>query len=212
MGLNIGGGEAGLPFLKFDARAGRIENKADDGTTAEVRDLVAVFDLERIRTGWAKFQAGAAPEWYADPDLTTVAPRPAGVGEDGKPAFKRAVKLQVFSQKTLGNGPREVLTNSLAVCGAVSELYDAYTDAAESKNGMLPVVKVAEWVKSDKNGNRKPVFAIVKWVPRPHELSDGGDDDFPARPTKPAAAPAVPPPQRKAAPPPPAADDGDPEF
>ena len=63
-------------------------------------------------------------------------------------------------------------SNSINTCKAIGELYEKYEAAPESKQGLLPVVKVtgANPIKGNYGTNYEPVFVIEKWVSRPPEL------------------------------------------
>lgn len=160
-----------VKFLKFNGKAGRWYTKNEADQEYEVTTVTAVFDLANIKTGWAKFSAGAAPEYVWDINGVRQ-PRPSA---DHKPGFQ----LNVFSPKNIG-GVREWSANSNTAIAAMQGLYQQYEAAPESKQGKLPVVTQTQVlpVTSKHGTNYQPVFQIVSWVDRPDEL-------------KPAAAPTV---------------------
>ncbi len=155
-----------IPFLKFNAKAGRWYTKTEDGSEAEVANMTAIFDLAQIKTGWVWFVDGQAPNAVWDNGAT--APQPT-------PNHRRAFAVNVFSPKEIG-GLREFSSTSNAAIIAVKELYEEqYENAHEAKKGMVPVVTCEKVfpVKSRQGTNYQPVLRIAKWVPRPQALPTG---------------------------------------
>jgi hypothetical protein len=169
MPLNIEprGSEDFIPYVKFDAKAGRWFTKTDSGDEQEVREMTALFDLQNIKLGWLLFNDGAAPEalW----DNGKVEPQPS-------PKHRRGFSVNVFSPQKLG-GLRELRSNSNAAISAIKSLYeDQYENAAEARKGLVPVVTCENVlpVKSKFGTNYQPVLKITKWVPRPEALPGAG--------------------------------------
>ena len=50
------------PWLKFNGKAGRWYNRSDSGEEVEVTDLVAIFDLATVKTGWIHYAEGEPPQ------------------------------------------------------------------------------------------------------------------------------------------------------
>jgi hypothetical protein len=154
-----------VPFVKYNAKAGRWYSKTDIGDEFEVANMTAVFDLEHIKSGWLFFTEGMAPDAVWDTD--------SGIPDQPTPQHKRGFSVNVFSQKELG-GVREFSSTSNITIMAVKELYDSYLAADERKKGLVPVVKCTEVtaVKSKFGTNFAPVFQITRWVPRPEPLRE----------------------------------------
>lgn len=155
-----------VPYLKYNAKAGRWYTKNDEPNAEEyeVGNMTAVFDLPNIKIGWFLFAAGMAPEKVYDVNGQAV-PKP---GEK----YKRGFEVMCFSHANIG-GVREFSSTANGVIGAMRDLYTAYETAPESKQGKLPVVQCTKVVPvTGKHGtNYTPVFQIVQWVDRPNELT-----------------------------------------
>ena len=176
------------PYVKYDARAGRVSRSDGKDAVDITQSFAAIFDMERIEVGWARFLANAAPDFV----MSRVGePFPARPSEQHKSAFRLKLKLP----PSLGGDVREFTSAAACVNQAVDALHDAYLAAQESKKGMLPVVKLDHTVAiktqtpQGMTTNYKPVFTITKWVPRPAEME--GDDETEAEvevaaPTPPA--------------------------
>lgn len=152
-----------VPYMKFNAKAGRWYTKTDSGEEAEVKKMTALFDLAGIKTGWLLFNEGGAPEHVWDAN-GTVPPQPT-------PKHKRGFAVNVFSPKELG-GLRELSSSSNVAIIAIKELYDAYEAAPEAKQGLVPVVScegIAP-VKSKFGTNYQPTLKITRWVERPSAM------------------------------------------
>lgn len=193
-----------IPYVKFNAKAGRWYSKTETGEEFEVSNMTAIFDLESIRVGWLLFTEGLAPDATWDSGPTAAAPP--------TPQHKRGFSLNVYSKKELG-GIREFSSTSNITIVAIKELYDKFENAPERKQGMVPVVRCDNVlpVKSKFGTNYQPVLTLTKWVPRPAELpahlGPGNGADKPAA-QKAQPSPDVPPPITKLA----AQATGDEEF
>jgi len=156
-----------VPYVKFDAKAGRWFVKADSGDEQEVRDMTALFDLQNIKLGWLLFNEGAAPEATWDNGKVEAQPTPK---------HRRGFSINVFSPQKLG-GLRELRSNSNAAISAIKSLYEQqYEIAPEAKKGLVPVVTCENVlpIKSKFGTNYQPVLKITKWVPRPEGLPGAG--------------------------------------
>lgn len=196
-------GEGGFKvFVSYNAKAGRWYTKEDkpDSEQFEVKDLVAVFDMDNLKTGWFLFTPGAAPIKHFDPSLTEATAKP---GE----GFKKGFELEVFSEKNL-LGVREFSSTAGIVIDAMNDLHTDWEANRASNPGKLPVVKcVGVHPVTNKHGtNYKPQFEIVKWVDRPAEL-EGAPAPAAAAPAAKSAPPAHTPPPAAKAPEMAAADD-----
>jgi hypothetical protein len=167
MGLGLPTGGAGnfIPYLKYNAKAGRFHSKIDEPGKGdqEVKPMTAIFDLAQIKTGKFKFAAGVAPDLRFDSSI--------GAGDaQGDEGYKPGFYVLAFA-KSIG-GLREFTSNAGVVNEAMNELYDAYIAAPEATEGKLPVVKCVKEDPIDRGhgANYKPVFAIQKWVDRPAEM------------------------------------------
>lgn len=167
-----------IPFIKYDAKAGRWFNKTDDGELEEIDLDAAVFDMANIKSGWIAFFEGQGPDAVWD-EGDQIGPRPSD-------KHRRGFQVLVYSKNILG-GVREFSSNAKCVCQAINELYDAYEDGV--KKGKLPVVECSDItpVKSAKSTNYKPELEITKWVDAPAAFDearagaadDDDDDDVP---------------------------------
>ena len=86
-------------------------------------------------------------------------------------ASARFISAVVFPEA--GVGLRELTTNNAGVCAAIDKIYTEFELAPERAQGLVPLVEVVDTVTSESNFGTifDPVFAIVGWRPRPHELT-----------------------------------------
>jgi hypothetical protein len=177
------------PYLKFNGKAGRWYIRNDTGMEEEVTQLTAIFDLANIKTGWILFSEGAAPDTVWDNGAIPPAP---------SPKHKRGFSVNVFSPQLL-SGLREFSSCSNGAIIAIRELYDTYEQTYDPSKKLVPVVtcESVQAVKSKFGTNYQPVFKLVKWVPRPHDLANAApsgtssaasDDDIPLPPPSAARA------------------------
>jgi hypothetical protein len=185
-----------IPYVKFNAKAGRWYSKDDTGLEFEVANMTAIFDFESIRVGWVHFTEGQAPDATWDTGPVAAAPP--------TPLHKRGFSLNVYSKKELG-GIREFSSTSNVTIVAIKDLYDKFENAPERKKGMVPVVRCENVlpIKSKFGTNYQPVLSLLRWVARPAELpAHLGLGNGATEPAKPAAAQPVsnvPPPLNKLA-------------
>jgi hypothetical protein len=162
-------GEDFVPYVKFDAKAGRWFSKQDGGGEEEVRDMTAIFDLANIKLGWLYFNEGAAPDAVWDNGKAAAQP---------SPQHKRGFSVNLFSPQKIG-GLRELRSNSNAAINAIKGLYEQqYENAPEAARGLLPVVtcESVRPVKSKFGTNYEPILKITKWVPRPEAMTANGKE------------------------------------
>jgi hypothetical protein len=153
------------PYLKFNGKAGRWYTRNDIGEEIEVTELLAVFDLAQIKTGWICFAEGEPPQTLWDSN-GAILPKPPSM-----PKAKRGFAVNVFAPK-LG-GLREFSATSNGAVIAIRDLYDnQFEPAAERLAGKVPVVRCEKVlpVKSKFGTNFEPRLRIVKWVDRPAGL------------------------------------------
>jgi hypothetical protein len=215
-----------LPLLTYSAKSGRFgvrESVERDGawerTERELKesDVMFVADFATIMHGWLLIKKGSAPIKAFSPLSSPMPDRPAGYGDRDEKGRELLPKAGFSMRAMLRDGVlREFSGNSNALVVSIEQMLNAYDAAPETRNGMLPVLKLTGTEKADNKGNYRPIFIIEKWVPRPTQMGDAPATRAAAAPP-PAAKPAanhVPPPAPKAAPkaapaPAPAADDAD---
>lgn len=182
MGLGLQTGGAGgdrTPFIKYDARAGRMfrvdrSEKGGEWVTDSV-DVTNGFsfvpDLANTKVGWINF-SDQGPQKVLVRLGDTMPARPSGTNAKGKAAFQQAFEILAALPAGIGGGIREFASTAGCVIDAVSELHDVFSASPESKTGKLPVVVLesAVPVKSGQSTNYKPVFRITGWIDRPPSL------------------------------------------
>lgn len=186
LGLSTGGGGGDIkPFVKYDAKAGRLfradRHQQSDGTYAsesvEITNVAQmVMDLANIRVGWIHYSSQGPVRRLVVLGKEAIPPRPEDKGADGRPVFKQGFEVDLLLNKEANGGnaaPRVLGSAAGCVIEAMDALHDAYTAAAEGKAGKLPIVKIAGVtpVKSGQSTNYKPEFAIVGWIDRPAALA-----------------------------------------
>lgn len=167
-----------LPYLKYNAKAGRCSFKNDEGEK-ELTNPEFVADFENVEKAWMFYMEGQAPDIVKFPDLTAQVPKPS---DD----HKLGIILKVYSKNLFG-GLAEFSSNSMLTCSALNELYEKYDQSKSDNAGKLPVVKFtgATPEKGKYGTNYKPVFEITKWVDRPADF----DEVSVSNDTAPAPAP-----------------------
>lgn len=183
LGLTSGGGSGDIkPFVKYDARAGRLfrvdrsQTSGGQWETEEVditRDATFIADLANIRVGWVNYTTQGPIRRFVILGKEAIPPRPDDKTTEGKPAFKQGFEFTILLSKAFGGAPpREFGSSAGCVIEAVDALHDAYSIAPEAKAGQLPVVKLVNTigVKSGQSTNYKPIFEIIGWKDRPAEL------------------------------------------
>ena len=199
LGLSTGGSGGDIkPYVKYDAKAGRLFRvdrvQNPDGTySSETHEITSVaqmvMDLANIRVGWINYTTQGPIRKLVVLGKEPIPARPEDKNSDGKPAFKQGFEVDLMLNKDSGGGPVRVLGSGAGcVIEAMDALHDAFTGAAESKAGKLPVVAISgvQPVKSGQSTNYKPTFSIIAWIDRPQALTAA-----PAQPASPAPAPAT---------------------
>lgn len=185
LGLSTGGSGGDIkPFVKYDAKAGRLfradRTQQSDGSFAsesvEITNTAQfIVDLANIRVGWINYTSQGPVRRLVVLGKEPIPPRPDDKGADGKLAFKQGFEVDLLLNKETNGGKAVArVLGSAAGCviEAMDALHDAYSVAAESKAGKLPIVKISgvSPVKSGQSTNYKPEFAIVGWADRPAGL------------------------------------------
>ena len=166
--LNIDAGSASgnfRPILKPNIKAGRVYIR-ENGDDVELDDPVMMMDLHNIVSGWAAFREMQAPERVFDPSQGV---RAAKTSEDQK----RCVMVLCYATESF-YAVAELCTTAMHMTNALKDLFAEFSEAPESKEGLLPVVQWSGWDKQDgKYGtNYRPILKIVYWGERPQELPD----------------------------------------
>jgi hypothetical protein len=172
-----GGGDF-LDIIKVSVEARMINRMDYDGTSNmpyEITDkFKAVFDMEQLQVGWAKFSETGPSFAMSSIEGGAV---PACPAEDYKAGFKCTIKLgkECADPNKTGGDIREFATNSRYLRDSMSELWEAYK--AERQPGKLPVVRLKEWKKETTVSKKfpsktffRPIWEIVSWVDRPADL------------------------------------------
>jgi len=176
LGFNYSDNAGGdfLPFVKYDARSGRIFRRdREDGASNDVditRNFKAVMDLENVEVGWIDFNTGSAPSYSM---VKAGNPFPAQPTPNHKKGSRTVIKLS----KECGGDIREISSNAKAFGEAFDRLHDAYLEGLKANAGKLPVVAMVDAVPkvsgtgAQKSTNYVPVFEIVSWVNRPEGMN-----------------------------------------
>lgn len=182
LGLDYSSGSGGgdiVPFVKYDARAGRFfRNDRTQDTSGNYSNAAvditsnfkAVLDLENIEVGYLRFAAGSAPEFQLVRLGQPMPPKPA----DAK--WKQGVRVMMKLHASCGGDIRETSSNAAAFLKGIDELHTAYQAQAGVNPGKLPIVTLKTTIPvtsgsgDKKSTNYQPVFEIVGWAARPVDL------------------------------------------
>jgi hypothetical protein len=174
------GGDGGdiVPYVKYDARAGRLfrndRTEVDGAYSNNAVDITgnfkAVMDLENIEVGHILFAAGAAPAYLLAKLGTPMPPKPA----DGK--WKQGVRVMMKLHTSCGGDIREITSNATAFLKGFDDLHTQYEAEKGQNPGKLPVVilrttkPITTGAGDKKSTNYQPVFEITGWSARPADL------------------------------------------
>lgn len=203
LGLNYnssGGNGEIVPYVKFDARAGRFfrndrteSNGAYSNNPVDITNgFKAVMDLENIEVGYMKFGAGTAPEYLLVALGSPMPHKPAD------PGFKQGARIMLKLASSCGGDVREITGNAAAFLKGVDDLHTAYEAGKAANPGKLPIVVLQSTlpIKSGQgqktSTNYQPVFEIQGWAPRPNDLvftPKSGGQQVASPSTAPAASP-----------------------
>lgn len=181
LGLNYSSGGGGdiIPFVKYDARAGRFfrrdrtQDTSGNYTSNDVditKDFKAVIDMENVEVGFMKFGNGSAPEFVLVKLGNPMPPKPAGEG------VKQGARLMMKLHQSCGGDIREIAGNAAAFLKGVDELHTTYEQQKGANAGKLPIVTLKTTIPitsgsgQKKSTNYQPVFEIVGWAARPNDL------------------------------------------
>jgi len=209
MPLNLSAGGDGdfIPYIKYNAKAGRFYVRSQDGKTdIEVEKPRLAFDMANIKTGWIYYPegGGAPPEKVWDPTLSQQAAKPGGPKK-----FKRGFEVMVVGGDEVHGvgklGLREFGSTAGVVIGSILRMYDLYEIGASQNPEKVPFfrcVKVNS-IDSKYGTNFEPVFDLLGWVERKKvpefDAHLASADNLPARtPPNGNGHAAAPPPTRLA--------------
>ncbi len=182
LGLNYSSGGNGgdiVPFVKFDARAGRFfrRDRTQDGNGNYVSNDIditsnfkAVVDMENIEVGYLKFGAGTAPEMVLAKLGDPMPHKPAGDG------WKQGARIMMKLHSSCGGDIRECSSNAAAFLKGIDDLHTEYEAKKAANAGKLPIVilkttmPITSGQGQKKSTNYQPVFEISGWAPRPNDL------------------------------------------
>jgi hypothetical protein len=193
MALGFSGSSGGgdfKPVCKYNAKAGRMYrvDRVDNGGTFSNEEVEittgfqAVFDMDSIEVGYAKFVRGSAPEWRMVKLGQPWPDCPPDVGQDGKRLFKKTFRLDIKLGASIGGDVREFASSAGCVIDAFNLVHTAYEQGLKDNPGKLPVVAMPSTVKQAGKGgdnNYAPVFEIVGWVDRARAFGDAPAKDEP---------------------------------
>lgn len=168
LNLTINDGEF-VPYLKYNAKAGRFYAKAE-GVTGEIEIInpMLAFDMSRIKTGWLFYSEGSGPEkvWDASPDI--AAPRPAGPKK-----FKRGFEVMVIGNGKIPGtqerlGLREFSSTATNVITSMLRMFADYEAGLAENRGKVPVYACTGVVPitGSYGVNYEPTFQLRQWVER----------------------------------------------
>lgn len=193
LNLSVGDGDF-VPYLKYNAKAGRFYVKSPDGKVdIEVEKPRLAFDMANIKTGWIYYPegGGAPPEKVWDPTLNQQAPKPAGMKK-----FRRGFEVMVVGADQIPGvgilGLREFGSTAGAVIGSILKMYDLYEIGAEQNPEKVPFFRCTQVnpIDSKYGTNYEPVFSLLGWVERKKvpefDAHLANSDNLPARTTAPA--------------------------
>lgn len=203
LGFNYstGGGDNGdiVPFVKYDARAGRFfrndrsQDQSGNYTNTPVditSNFRAVMDLENLEVGYLLFAAGAAPAFMLVRLGDPMPHKPA----DGK--WKQGVRVMMKLHGVCGGDVRETSSNAAAFLKGFDDLHTLYEAGKAANPGKLPIVvlkttmPITSGSGEKKSTNYQPVFEIAGWAPRPVDLVHVGKGSSTPAAAQPAAASA----------------------
>jgi hypothetical protein len=160
------------PIVKFDARNGtitrcdRVQEKNGEWATKPhaiaIEDFEAVPDVPGIQVGYLCF---------TPPDFKLV-PLGQDYGDPPSDKHKEGFRIRMLLRNGSGSGVHELSSTAVGLWESLNELCAAYDAACGKHKGELPVVGVAEMVRTTtKSGtNYRPIFEITGWVVTPKEL------------------------------------------
>lgn len=205
LGFNYSSGGGGdiVPFVKFDARAGRFfrrdrtQDSAGQYTSNDVditSTFKAIIDMENLEVGYIKFNSASAPEFQLVPLGDPMPHKPADAG------YKQGARMMMKLHASCGGDIREATSNAAAFLKGIDELHTAYESQKAANAGKLPIVMLKTTIPitsgsgQKKSTNYQPVFDIVGWAPRPNDLvhvAKGNSSQTAQQPATAASPPAT---------------------
>lgn len=174
LGISTEGGGDFAPYLKYDAKAGRIfrapiKEAGEKNMVDLTMGFAGAFDFANIQVGWLDFPSGAAPQYETRPLAQGVGDKPTKPGK-----WKQGFRINVVLPGV--PGVFEMASNAKATIAAFNELHDKVSAAPELAAGKVPVVALSgtEIVETPSpqgvQRNYKPIFAVTQWIDRPASL------------------------------------------
>jgi hypothetical protein len=167
LNLSVGDGEF-VPFIKYNAKAGRFYVKgADGGPEIEVEKPRLVFDMANIRTGWIYYAEGAGPEKVWDPSQTEAAPRP-----NGPQKWKRGFEVMVVGADNIPGvgklGAREFSSTAGNVITSILQMHAEYEAGMKANANKVPfyVCTGVRPISGHYGTNYEPLFRLHSWIDR----------------------------------------------
>jgi hypothetical protein len=181
LGFNYASGGDGsdiIPFVKYDARAGRLfrndRTEVDGAYSNSSVDITTTFkammDLENIEVGFVHFVAGTPPAYMLVKFGTAMPDKPSD------PKWKQGLRIMMKLDAGCGGDVRELASNASAFLKGFDELHTQYEVEKGKNPGKLPIVilrttqPITSGSGDKKSTNYSPVFEIVGWGPRPAGL------------------------------------------
>ena len=171
LNLTINDGEI-VPYLKYNAKAGRFYIRNDSGEEVEVDKPKLAFDFANIKTGWIYFEQGSGPEKIWDPAPGVIAAKPVGPRK-----FKRGFEVMVYSSQL---GVREFIATATNCISAILQMYAAYESARKTNAGKAPIFECVgvKAISGMYGTNYEPTFILNGWAKVP-----AFDEHAPLKPT-----------------------------
>jgi hypothetical protein len=160
-----------VPFMKYNAKTGIWSARfGEDKQETRFQNPRLVFDFTNMKTGWIQFGETGPPLTQWDRVLDEEGPRPDW--EKVKRGFRVLVlgldKIKTNrGEQTLGK--RELMSNSMALNGAIESMYEVWEDSLEGPgDDSLPFFEhiATEMKGSGLKESAIPIFKLVKMGPR----------------------------------------------
>lgn len=164
LNLSVSDGSEFVPYLKYNAKAGRWFVKNQDGAEVEIINPRLAFDFANIKTGWIMFSKGMGPMSFWDTN-GVMAAKPEG-------DYRRGFYVKVCGGDSLaGVGPlgvRELCSTAGAMINAILPMYEQYERDAPQNAGKVPFYTCTgvQPVAGVHGTNYEPIFQLTAWVDR----------------------------------------------
>ncbi len=167
LNLSVNDGDF-VPYLKYNAKAGRFYAKPEGGEEVEITNPALAFDMANIRTGWLYYAEGSGPEKVWDPSPDMAAPKPAGPKK-----FKRGFEVMVIGNALIPGtqvplGLREFSSTASNVITSILRMHAEYEAGLSENVGKIPVYvcKNVKPITGSYGVNYEPLFTLTQWVDR----------------------------------------------